>query len=288
MATSFKIYLSDNDVRRISSPQCTFTEFVSKISSLYPDLSSGNFIIRYLDQDGDKINVTTDFEWQELYQSQIQQPVKLYIERAKPSPGAAAGPVREPQPQSCSTQWQNFPGYDTFAPLLNDPAAMTHMLSTLAPMLRDPALMQNALQQALQEFGKIQQNFGAQFQPATTPAPAPTPAPKPTPAPAPAPAVIPTPAPKPAPASAPKIVSSGPVPAPVSSAPVPAPVSSAPVIAPVSARAPAVNQQGYTKFPRELLKVVEMGFSDYERIIIALEENDGDIELTIRDLTELL
>jgi len=67
MAT-FKIFFSEENIRRITlSYLPSYQEFISLLLDIYPStLAEKQWVIKYLDSDGDKISVSSQMEWEDL------------------------------------------------------------------------------------------------------------------------------------------------------------------------------------------------------------------------------
>jgi hypothetical protein len=81
--TSFKLYFeNNNDIRRLSFPmdRPSYEQFTEKLCSLYPATFHPELTVKYVDSDGDKISVTTEIEWDEMWEELSEERVKkLYI-----------------------------------------------------------------------------------------------------------------------------------------------------------------------------------------------------------------
>jgi len=85
MAT-FKVYFSSDNIRRLKTPtqNPTYADFISLLTKHYPTHYHDKLRIQYLDIEGDRIDVTTDIEWNEMFsQTQNQNPIKIYIQEPK-------------------------------------------------------------------------------------------------------------------------------------------------------------------------------------------------------------
>jgi len=79
MATNFKLYFNNEDIRRIRLEQPSWEAFRNKLHQLYPEYSP-ELLIKYKDEEGDLITVTTSREWNSMLQTNdASVPVKLYI-----------------------------------------------------------------------------------------------------------------------------------------------------------------------------------------------------------------
>jgi len=79
--SSFKVYFSTENIRRFNTSQPTFEDFISLLTKHYPTCYNLELRILYMDNEGDRIEVTSELEWTEMFsQLQGQNPIKLYIE----------------------------------------------------------------------------------------------------------------------------------------------------------------------------------------------------------------
>lgn len=80
---TFKIFFA-NEIRRFSTDAGpTFEDFVSKLSELFPNLYHPELRIQYQDSEGDKIAVTSQVEWEEMF-SELKESaiIKLHVVEA--------------------------------------------------------------------------------------------------------------------------------------------------------------------------------------------------------------
>jgi len=80
--SSFKVYFSSENIRRFNTPsRLSFEDFISLLTKHYPAYYNPTAIrIQYMDNEGDRIEVTSELEWTEMFsQLQGQHPIKLYI-----------------------------------------------------------------------------------------------------------------------------------------------------------------------------------------------------------------
>ena len=78
---TFKIYFSNDNIRRIrvSTPP-SYRDFISVLSDLYPNFHP-ELTIKYMDEDGDKISLDTQFEWDQMnLEMEGQKTVRLWVE----------------------------------------------------------------------------------------------------------------------------------------------------------------------------------------------------------------
>jgi len=81
--TSFKIYFSEDNIRRIRVEEVpSYEDFIALLHELYPKLHLEHSItIKYVDSDGDKISLDTQLEWDEmLMEFSGQSNIKLLVE----------------------------------------------------------------------------------------------------------------------------------------------------------------------------------------------------------------
>jgi len=94
MATNFKLYINDEDIRRIRLEKPTWDSFSNKLHQLYPEYSS-ELLIKYKDEEGDLITITTSREWESMLQeSDTSLPIKLFINETS-QPRVSVVPVAE-------------------------------------------------------------------------------------------------------------------------------------------------------------------------------------------------
>jgi len=81
---SLKLIFSENNIRRLKLTHLpSYPEFIQNITEIYPShfCREKKFILKYIDNDGDKIGVSTQLEWEEmLNQLSSQNILKIYIE----------------------------------------------------------------------------------------------------------------------------------------------------------------------------------------------------------------
>jgi len=283
--TSFKIYFSPSDVRRFSTSRAGYQDFVHKLQSLYPIELAGQFTLRYVDKDGDNINVTSELEWQEMFREQTKEPIKISVVRERSPVSAKVSSQTEPTPaptpslneedrssyaetQSKPTQVDtvvdvmphllgniDFPQLCQFYNKMLPPetqAALMTQAQQLASNISDNLLNQNAFQNLVQT---VLQSFPSGFPPAVV-VPTPIVVTSAAAAAAPSPAPVPEPTPAPAPASAP---------------------------APAATPAPAPTPVPVHKYGKQIAQLREMGFED-QRVIPLLEKHRGNIERAVQEL----
>lgn len=79
MAANFKLYFNEEDIRRIRLDAPTWDSFRNKLQQLYPEYLP-ELAIRYKDEEGDMITITTSREWDTMLESSNGiSPIKLYI-----------------------------------------------------------------------------------------------------------------------------------------------------------------------------------------------------------------
>lgn len=79
MAANFKLYFNEEDIRRIRLDAPTWDSFRNKLHQLYPEYLP-ELAIRYKDEEGDMITITTSREWDTMLESSNGiSPIKLYI-----------------------------------------------------------------------------------------------------------------------------------------------------------------------------------------------------------------
>lgn len=96
--TSFKIYFSDNNIRRISSDveRPTYEQFTELLMGLYPNDYHPELYVRWRDEDGDLIIASSEAEWTEMLNAIHERPIKLYVTEGM-TPYFKDGPPAEPQ-----------------------------------------------------------------------------------------------------------------------------------------------------------------------------------------------
>jgi len=97
--TTFKIFFNDNDIRRIRTNNVpTFEEFVELLLKTYPQFHS-ELTIKYTDLEGDKIVVSTQIEWEEMFQELSEEKIiKVIVEEGSNNKRYFRdGPDPEPQ-----------------------------------------------------------------------------------------------------------------------------------------------------------------------------------------------
>jgi len=78
---SFKLYFGQNDIRRVSLRCEQLADVVEQLHKLYSSdqLYHPELRIQYEDDEGDKITVSTQREWEEMFNTIKEKPFKLYI-----------------------------------------------------------------------------------------------------------------------------------------------------------------------------------------------------------------
>jgi len=81
---SFKIYFSSENIRRFrTATRPGFEEFVSLLCKHYPANYHPELRVQYTDAEGDRIDVTTELEWNEMFdQLTDKNNIKIYIAEA--------------------------------------------------------------------------------------------------------------------------------------------------------------------------------------------------------------
>jgi len=82
MSTNFKLYFNDDDIRRIRLEVSTWESFRAKLQQLYPEYST-ELAVRYRDEEGDLITITTAREWNTMLEAlRSTTPIKLYLQES--------------------------------------------------------------------------------------------------------------------------------------------------------------------------------------------------------------
>jgi hypothetical protein len=81
---SFKIYFSTENIRRFrTANRPNFEEFVQLLCNHYPQNFHPELRVQYTDAEGDRIDVTTELEWNEMFdQLTDKNNIKIYIAEA--------------------------------------------------------------------------------------------------------------------------------------------------------------------------------------------------------------
>lgn len=116
MATNFKLYFNNEDIRRIRLEKPSWDAFRNKLHQLYPEYSA-DLMIKYRDEEGDLITVTTSREWDSMLQSSdTTSPLKLFIfESGKPAA------VEEEEEQIVEVLEEEEAEEEEIPPLVADP-----------------------------------------------------------------------------------------------------------------------------------------------------------------------
>jgi len=95
---SFKIYFSEDNIRRFrSSSRPTFEAFVNMLSTHYPTSFHPELRIQYVDSEGDRIDVNSELEWNEMFEQLTNEPViKIHIVEGAKGKYFKDGPPAEP------------------------------------------------------------------------------------------------------------------------------------------------------------------------------------------------
>jgi len=169
MVLVLKIKFGD-DTRRLTVESApSFAQLVTLLKQLFPNLREP-FTVKYQDEDGDFITITTDLELKEsvnvcsVTQSSLGAPVLRLFLTVPLSPPTTSIPVGkeevpfEPKaPEQPQTQAQNpFAAFANtpIAQLLNNPALLQ---SIAGPILSNPALLQSMIGQFFSSMGSSQQ-----------------------------------------------------------------------------------------------------------------------------------
>jgi len=118
-SVSFKIFFANDNVRRFRNPsRPSFEEFVNQMQKLYSPNFHPELRIQYVDSEGDKIDVTSELEWQEMFQELKGQIIKLYIVETNDKKYFKDGPAPElvtvysdptdPKPEPSSDNWSSL------------------------------------------------------------------------------------------------------------------------------------------------------------------------------------
>jgi len=98
MSISFKLFFGDSNIRRIrvENKSPSYAEFTSLLQKLYPENYHPELFVKWQDEEGDQITVSSQPEWEHLLQTVKEQPIKLYITEGL-SPYFKDGPPALPQ-----------------------------------------------------------------------------------------------------------------------------------------------------------------------------------------------
>jgi len=96
--TSFKIYFSETNIRRLRIEKETpaYNDVTNMLHSLYPQDYHPELFLKWQDEDGDKITVSSQQEWTHLLNAVKERPIKLYVSEGL-APYFKDGPPAEPQ-----------------------------------------------------------------------------------------------------------------------------------------------------------------------------------------------
>eukprot|EP01129_Flabellula_baltica_P005634 TRINITY_DN204_c0_g1_i1.p1 TRINITY_DN204_c0_g1~~TRINITY_DN204_c0_g1_i1.p1 ORF type:complete len:379 (+),score=123.95 TRINITY_DN204_c0_g1_i1:51-1187(+) len=83
--TSFKIYFSEENIRRIRLPEVpSYEKFMNLLQESYPANFHIELSVKYIDEDGDKISVDSQMEWEEMIDAHTgESHIKLYVEEGE-------------------------------------------------------------------------------------------------------------------------------------------------------------------------------------------------------------
>jgi hypothetical protein len=98
MPTSFKFFIGENNIRRISveSDAPSFSEVTALLQDLYADKYHPELYLKWKDEDGDLITVSSSLEWDHMMQSMKERPIKLYVAEGN-APYFKDGPPADPR-----------------------------------------------------------------------------------------------------------------------------------------------------------------------------------------------
>jgi tetratricopeptide (TPR) repeat protein len=98
MSTSFKLFFGDNNIRRISvdSEHPSYSEITNLLHNLYEGNYHPELFIKWKDEEGDLITVSSQPEWDHLINTVTDRPIKLYITEGQ-APYFKDGPPAEPK-----------------------------------------------------------------------------------------------------------------------------------------------------------------------------------------------
>jgi len=156
------------DTRRLTVESApSYDQLIVLLKQLFPNLRDAqNVAVKYQDEDGDLITITTDLELKEsvnvssVTQSSLGAPVLrlfLTVPQNTPAPSTPVGKEEIPEPSAEKAQPQNpFAGFANtpIAQLLNNPALLQ---SLVGPFLNNPQLVQSLIGQFLSSVGQQQQ-----------------------------------------------------------------------------------------------------------------------------------
>jgi len=93
----YKIYFGKEDIRRITLDAPSWDDLVQKLQHLYPSIYHPELCLQYVDDEGDKITVSSQKEYQTMVEVLQGQPlIKLYIKEGV-QPYFKDGPPPEPR-----------------------------------------------------------------------------------------------------------------------------------------------------------------------------------------------
>jgi hypothetical protein len=94
---SFKIYFSADNIRRFrATTRPTYESFVSMLSTHYGSSFHPELRIQYIDSEGDRIDVNTELEWNEMFdQLHGESVIKIYISEGEKGKYFKDGPPAE-------------------------------------------------------------------------------------------------------------------------------------------------------------------------------------------------
>eukprot|EP01118_Nematostelium_gracile_P002007 TRINITY_DN1208_c0_g1_i3.p1 TRINITY_DN1208_c0_g1~~TRINITY_DN1208_c0_g1_i3.p1 ORF type:complete len:366 (+),score=124.20 TRINITY_DN1208_c0_g1_i3:142-1239(+) len=83
MSLSFKVFFSPDNIRRIRlDGAVTYHQFTNLLHELYEDNYHPELMLKWKDEDGDLISVSSQIEWQHLLETVKENPIKIYVSEA--------------------------------------------------------------------------------------------------------------------------------------------------------------------------------------------------------------
>jgi len=96
--TSFKLFFDENNIRRISTEieHPSYEQFQELLGSLYPNNYHPELFIKWRDEDGDLITLSSQAEWAHMMSVLKERPIKLNVSEGQ-APYFKDGPPAQPQ-----------------------------------------------------------------------------------------------------------------------------------------------------------------------------------------------
>jgi len=113
---SFKVYFSEDNIRRFHCPSVpSWTDFMTLLSQNFSSFfQPQGHKIQYMDNEGDKIQVSSQFEWEEMFRqfSESQKLYKIYVSQSASQNCETVSPAcgDDAKSPACGGRWRGGRG----------------------------------------------------------------------------------------------------------------------------------------------------------------------------------